>query len=124
RVMTPYANGKIMPGLEVHANAFETMAQGMFLTDAPNWWVLLFSLGLVAAAGAIFAYLPSWQAYASATAVLAVAHLTPYWFFTTGKVFPFATPVSTAWVCMLCAAGYQTLVVRRRLRKAEAERVR
>jgi signal transduction histidine kinase len=124
RVMTPYSYGKIMPGLEVHANAFETMAQGLFLTDAPNWWVLLFSLAVVIVAGVIFAWLPGWQAYAAGSAVLALVHFTPYWFFTGRTVFSFITPVSSGWISMISAAGYQTLVVRRRLRKAEAERVR
>src|SRR5579885_2892187 len=69
-------------------------------------------------------YMPGWQAYAAGVAVLVLVNLTPYWFFTRRIVFSFTTPVSTAWISMVSAAGYQTLVVRRRWRKAEAERVR
>ena len=33
--MTPYSNGVIMPGIEMSANAYETLAQGIFLVDEP-----------------------------------------------------------------------------------------
>ncbi len=124
RLATPYSFGSYMPGIEILANAFETIAQGHFITDAPHWSVLAASLLFVAAAGVIFAYLPGWQAYAAGVTVLLAANLLPYFFFTRQIVFSFVTPVSAAWVSMISAAGYQTLVVRRRLRKAEAERVR
>ena len=35
RWMTPYSNGIIMPGVEMHANAYETLARQMFLVDVP-----------------------------------------------------------------------------------------
>ena len=41
RWMTPYSNGIAMPGVEFHANAFETMARRMFLVDAPPVAVIL-----------------------------------------------------------------------------------
>ena len=41
RLFTPYSPSKPMAGLEIHANAFETMAQRRFLTDAPQWAVVL-----------------------------------------------------------------------------------
>ena len=39
-------------------------------------------------------------------------------------VFSFCTPVSSAWLALITAGGYQLLVVRRSLRKSEAERDR
>ncbi len=123
-LMTPYSPSVPMVGLEIHANAFETIAQGRFLTDAPNWLVLGFSALLVVAAGVVFALAPLWQAYVLAIALLAAAHLTPYIFFTHGKVFSFVTPVATAWFSTVTAAAWQHLVVRRRLRVAEADRLR
>lgn len=123
-LFTPYSPSKPMFGLEIHANAFETIAQGNFLTDVPRYAVLAFSALLVAAAGAIFSFGPLWRAYALAIALLAVAHATPYLMFTQGKVFSFATPVSAAWFSTVTAAAWQHLVVRRRLRTAEADRLR
>ena len=38
-----------MVGVEIHANAFETIAQGLFLTDAAPSLVLAFSLLVVIA---------------------------------------------------------------------------
>ena len=113
-----------MVGLEIHANAFETIAQRRFLTDVPSWLVLAASVLLVAAAGVIFAFGPLWQAYTLAVVLLVAAHATPYLFFTHGKVFSFVTPVSSAWLATVTAAAWQHLVVRRRLRTAEADRER
>jgi signal transduction histidine kinase len=125
RLFTPYSGGGApMPGVEIHAQAFETMAHGLFLTDAPAWWVLMGAALLVTAAGLAFALAPGWQANALAVLILAAAHMTPYFFFTRRSVFSFATPVSAAWFSVMAAAAYQHLVVRRSLRKAEAERAR
>ncbi|MFB3825817.1 MAG: CHASE2 domain-containing protein [Bryobacteraceae bacterium] len=123
-LMTPYSPSVPMMGLEIHANAFETIAQGRFLTGAPHWAVLGFSALLVIAAGAAFAFAPLWQAYTLAVALLAIAHLAPYVFFTRGTVFSFITPVAAAWFSTVTAAAWQHLVVRRRLRVAEADRLR
>jgi len=124
RLFTPYSPSKPMVGLEIHANAFETIAQGRFLTDVPVWLVLAVSLLLVAAAGVIFAFGPLWRAYVLAVLLLVAAHLTPYIFLTQGRVFSFVTPVSSAWLATVTAAAWQHLVVRRRLRTAEADRER
>ena len=45
RLLTPYALGRQTTGIEINAQAFETMAQGLFITDVADFWVLLFSLG-------------------------------------------------------------------------------
>jgi signal transduction histidine kinase len=124
RLMTPYSSGKPMPGVEMHANAFETLAQGIFLTDAPNWLILATSALIVVGAGLAFAFLSGWQAYGAAISLLAAAHFAPYLFFTRRVVFPFAAPVAAAWLSIITAGAYQHLVARRRLRKAEAERAR
>jgi len=124
RLYTPYAGGETTSGIEIHAAAFETLAQGLFLVDAPESWVFLFSLLLVALAGVSFAYLPGWKAYAAGAAVLLIAYATPYVFFTHQIVFSFVTPASTATLAVASAAAWQTLVVRRSLIRTEAERSR
>ena len=124
RLYTPYAFGVTTTGIEINANAYETMAQGLFVTDVSAVWVLLFSLGLVAAAGLAFVYLPGWQAYAAGALILFSTLAAPYVAFTHGRVLSFATPVFSAWLATVVAAGYQALVVRRSLRRSEAQRAR
>ncbi|MFN7998788.1 MAG: CHASE2 domain-containing protein [Bryobacteraceae bacterium] len=123
-LLSPYSNGKAVVGVEIHANAFETIAQGQFLTDAPTWLVLLFSMTLVAGIGTCYRRFAGFQANLWAGAILVVAHITPYLFFTDRMVFSFCTPVSSAWLSLVTAGGYQYLVVRRRLTSSNAERDR
>jgi signal transduction histidine kinase len=123
-LFTPYSDGQPMVGVEIHANAFETIAQGLFLRDAPLWSVLAFSLALVAAAGLAYGRFTGMQANMLAVGILVVAPATPYWLFTHRIVFSFATPVASAWLSLVTAGGYQYLVVRRRLRTSDAERDR
>jgi signal transduction histidine kinase len=124
RLFTPYSYGATKTGIEIHAEAFETIAQRLFLTDVPLSWPPLFSLLLVATQGVAFAYLPGWKGYAAGVAVLLAALLTPYIFFIHLRVFPFAMPAAAATFGGLAAAAWQTLMVRRKLRRAEAERTR
>ncbi|HUO32101.1 MAG TPA: CHASE2 domain-containing protein [Bryobacteraceae bacterium] len=123
-LFTPYSEGKPMVGVEIHANAFETIAQGLFLTNAPLWQPLLFSLMLVIGTGATYSRLAPRVANPVALGILAGAHVVPYWLFTQRIVFPLSTPVSSAWLSLIAAGSYQFLVVRRKLGKSEAERDR
>ncbi len=123
-LFTPYSPSVPMAGLEIHANAYETIAQRRFITDAPSWAVLGLAVMLAVAAAAAFTFVPLWQAYLIGIGLLAAAHTVPYWFFTRGQVFSYTVPVSSAWFTVVTAAGWQHLVVRRRLRRAEAERAR
>ncbi len=123
RVRTPYENGRI-PGVEVHAQLFETLERGHFLTDASNLTVLWFSLTGGILAGLIFAFLAGWPAYLSAALLLAAAHFTPFVAFRYGIVFPYFAPLASAWLTCAAAASYQHFVVRRQLRKSETDRQR
>ena len=124
RLITPVSPGQQETGIEIHADAFETMAQGLFLRDVNGGWLVLFSLGLVVATGLAFRYLPGWSAYAGGLAILVVAHATPYLFFTHRLVFPMMMPATAAWFATLTAAGYYYLVVRRNWRVEQAARTR
>ncbi len=123
-LFTPYSAGTPMVGVEIHANAFETIAQGLFLTDAPPSVALAFSLLLVAAIGFTYSRFTGRTANGLAAGIMIVAHATPYWCFTHRIVLSFCTPVSSAWLSLITAGGYQLLVVRRNLRKSEADRDR
>jgi signal transduction histidine kinase len=124
RLFTPYAFGRSTTGIEINASAFETIAQKLFITDVREPWVLLFSLGLVVAAGLAFRYLPGWWAYAGGAAVLLAAVVTPYICFTHREVFSLATPLTSATLGNLTAAMYYHLVVRRKWRLEQSTRER
>jgi signal transduction histidine kinase len=124
RLQTPVAPAAQIAGVEINANAFETMAQGLFLTDVAYAWVLLFSLGLVAGAGLAFRYLPGAPAYAAAAAILVLAGAVPYILFIHRLVLPFSMPALSAALGTMAAAGYYYLVIRRDLAVEHAARTR
>jgi signal transduction histidine kinase len=123
RVATPYSLGRI-PGVEVHAQLFETLERGEFLTDASNLAGLGFCLAAGLLAGLIFVLLSGWLAYVCAGLMLVAAHATPFLLFRQGIVFPFFAPLASAWLTAIAAASYQHFVVRRALRDSESERHR
>jgi signal transduction histidine kinase len=120
---TPYSPTP-MAGVEILANAYETIAQQRFLTSAPAWSVVAFCILMAAAVGVVFAWLSGWWPYIAALGILAGAHAFPYAAFTRNIVFPFSPGVSTAWLTFVTAAAWQHLYVRRRLVKSEGERDR
>ena len=122
RLLNPY--GVNVPGVEVHAHAFETMVRGDFLRPAGNLAPLGLSALFAIAAGAAFAFLPGWAAYAAAIGILAVAHGAPPVFFRHGEVFPYFAPVAVAWLASAGAATFQHFFVRRQLRRSETEKSR
>ena len=121
---TPYALAAPMPGVEIHANVFETIANRLFLVTAPRGAVLAFCLLLVAAVGVAFAFGSGWQAYAIGAAVLLVALFAPYLCFTRGTVLEFPAPVFSAGLAVAFAASYKHFVVRARMFTAEGDKSR
>jgi signal transduction histidine kinase len=123
RVATPNGQGRI-PGVEVHAQLFETLERGQFLTDASNLAVLGVCIALGVLAGLIFAFLSGVPAYAAAGVLLIAAPAVPFLLFRSGLVFPFFSPFASAWLTAIAAASYQHFVVRRALKASETERHR
>ncbi len=121
RVATPLGQGRI-PGVEVHAQLFETLERGRFLTGASNLAGLALCLAVGIFAGLIFAFLSGWIAYAAAGLLLIVVHATPFLLFGRDIVFPFFAPIASAWLTAIAAASYQYFVVRRAWRQAETDR--
>jgi signal transduction histidine kinase len=122
RLVNPY--GENVPGVAVHAHAFETMAGGIFLQPASNLNVLGVSILYAAVAGAAFALLAGWMSYAVAIALLLIAHALPVVLFRHGIVFPYFGPVAVAWLSCAAAATFQVFFVRRQLRRSESEKSR
>jgi signal transduction histidine kinase len=121
RLMTPL--GFMMSGVEIHAQAFETLMSGRFLETAGAATVILLCLMFTIAAGAAFALLSGWAAYAVGGAVLLLAHATPHIAFGQGVILPYLTVVWAAWLTVTVAASWQHFVVRRQLHKSESDRV-
>ena len=122
RIRTPY--GATLSGVQIHAQAFETMRRGAFLRDARDSSVLLFCALITFAAGIVFAFASGWPAYLLGAALIAVAQWLPFTFFAHGLVFPYVSPLLTAWLSVSCAASFQHFLVRGRLRRAEKDRTR
>jgi signal transduction histidine kinase len=123
RLMTPLGP-PMMTGVEIHANAFETLAAGDFFTRAPASWNIGLSLLLVIAAGAVFALLSGWTAYALGTAIVVVSHVVPHLAFRRGVLFDYVMLAAAAWLSVGTAAAWQYFVVRRQLRKTESDKAR
>ncbi len=122
RLMTPMEI--MMPGVEIHAHAFETIANGDFLTDAPAWTGVVACILLAALAGLIFWRMPGWIAYAAGGILLLLAHLLPHLLFRQGIVFPTFAPLLVAWLAVVGAAAYQYFGTRFQLVRTEQERSR
>jgi signal transduction histidine kinase len=124
RHMTPYSFGQTMPGVEIHANAYDTLVRRDFLAPASNTFELSACVLLAVSAGVIFAVFPGWPAYVLAAAVLMAVHLAPYVAFRGGVILPYAPLLSSAWLSIVFSASYQYFFVRRMLDKSEAEKER
>jgi signal transduction histidine kinase len=122
RLMTPF--GRMMTGVEIHAQGFETLMGGRFLQPAGNLLLIAVCAATVITAGAIFAFLTGWLAYAVAGLLLLIAHLIPHVAFGQGIVMPYLAPVFTAWLGVVSAASWQHFVVRGQLRKSESDKAR
>jgi signal transduction histidine kinase len=124
RRMTPLSDSQQMPGVEIHANVYETLARRSFLTTVRPTVELLVCILLVLAAGAVFAFLDGWPSNIAASSVFILAGLIPYWFFQHNIVFPFLSSTFTAALAIIGSAAWQHLVVRRQLVQSESARHR
>jgi signal transduction histidine kinase len=123
RLVNPY--GVNFPGVEMHAQAFETMAHGRFLVPAGNSTWLTVCVSVAAAAGLIFWLLPGWSAYLLIVPLLATVHyFLPVQFFAWGIVLPYVAPVAVAWLSSIGAATYRHFIMRGQLRQSESDKSR
>jgi signal transduction histidine kinase len=124
RMMTPYSTLRPMPGVEIHAHAFETLAQGVYFSDASPSLVFLIALAFTGIAGALFLQWSGTLAYALAAALIGLAHALPHLFFLNGVIFPYVAPAAVAWFAVTCAAVFQYFRTREQLAETEGERSR
>jgi signal transduction histidine kinase len=119
RLFTPLSTARPLPGVEFHAQAFETMSSGAFLRDAGLLWPLLLSLAGAAAIALLFALPLGRWSYPASAVVVAALHLAPWLAFRSSVVLPASAPVASAWIAILGAFSYRFFVVRRRLEDSE-----
>lgn len=124
RWMTPYSNGVIMPGVEMHANAYETLARQMFLVDVPLRTVVLFTFLFALAAGLVYAVTSGWIANALTLLILIAAQIVPAAAFAHSVVWPWMPGTFAAVLATASAAAWRHLLVRRRMIRAENEKIR
>lgn len=124
RWMTPYSNGVIMPGIEMHANAYETMARGMFLVDEPLVNVVAGCFALAISAGLAYALTPGWIANLLTLVVLLASQLLPAAAFRNSVVWPWVPGTLAVVFATASAAAWRHLLVRRELAAAESQKTR
>lgn len=122
RLMTPM--GSLMTGVEIHANLFETLAQGVYVKDAGPALPVLIALAAVTAAGLIFAFLSGWIAWLSTAAVLALVHYIPLWLYDGQTFLPPFLPFLATWLSVIVAASFHHFVIRRQWQRSEADKTR
>lgn len=115
--------GLNVPGVEVNADLFETLAGGQFLVYADDIEILAACAGLALAAGLMIRFLPGWWSLA-VIPVLGFVLYFPRLEYRHGIVFPLFAPAAVAFLTSITAATYQYLFVRRELRRSESERSR
>ncbi len=124
RWMTPYSNSVAMPGIEFHANAYETIARKMFLVDAPLTAVVAVCFMVAGAAGLAFLFGAGWPSNLAAAFVFAISQMIPALAFARGTVWPWMPGTLTAVLGIAAAAAWRHLIVRRELAFAENEKTR
>jgi len=123
-LMTPYSFGMAMSGVEINANAYETLARGKFLLTVSESTELSVAVAAALLIGLIFWSLTGNAAVGSALLVLIAAHGLPVFAFLSGYVFPVASLSAVTWFSAWTGGAYHYLVVRRQLGQAESQRDR
>lgn len=118
--VSPLNQNRPSPGVEIHAQAFETLASGDLFTGAGSSLVLLLVIGVALAVASAFLLPGSRWAYAAALALLAAVHVLPWLCFRERVVLPPFGPVAAAWLAFIGGAGFRFVIVRRQLTLAEA----
>ncbi|MCC7152933.1 MAG: CHASE2 domain-containing protein [Bryobacterales bacterium] len=124
RYFTPLSDSLPQAGVEIHAQAFDTIDGGRFLDNAPLLWPLLVGLAVALGVALLFTFTQGWWAYAGALAFLILANSVPKFTLANDLVMPFSGPAATAWIAVLGCASWQYFFVRRQLKASETDRVR
>jgi signal transduction histidine kinase len=121
RLMTPFSYGRTMQGVEIHANAFETLAGRRFYHVPPALVTLLLSLALALFLGVAFLYLSSRRTYALASLPLMLSVAAPPLAYSQDILLPSTLVLLSAWLPFLALATHRYWFVNRKLHRAERE---
>ena len=124
RALTPYSNSVAMPGIEMNANVYETLAQGMFLVDVSVVSVILSCMLLAGCAGFIFSFLSGRFANTAGICLIVLSQALPAVAFRRSIVWPWLPGTLTATLALAAAASWRHLLLRRALAAAGAEKTR
>lgn len=124
RWLTPYSNTILMPGIEMNANEYETLARQQFLVDVSPVLVVTVSFALAIAAGLIYAFLQGRTANYAALALVLVSQVIPAAAFARRDVWPWLPGTLTTLLAIAMSAGWRHLIVRRELADAGQEKNR
>ncbi len=124
RWMTPYSNGAFMPGIEFHANLYETISRRMFLVDASLLGVSGMCVLLAIAAGFAFVFRSALYTNLTVAAAIGMSQVVPFFAFSRSVVWPWMPGTLTVVFTVGTAAAWRHLMVRRQLTFAESEKAR
>jgi signal transduction histidine kinase len=122
--MTPYSNRLPVPGVEIHANAYETLDRRMFLRDAPLTLVLLCCFLLASATGLIYALTSGWVTNVAAAALVVSSQAIPVIALAKSVVWPWLPGTLTVAFAISAAAAWRLLTVGRQLIESEGAKDR
>ena len=122
--LVPPNGGGYISGVEIHAQALETLAEGRFVTNVKELKILVVCLLIALMMFSVFAFFSGWTAYLAAGAVLAFAHIVPVYYFRNDLYFPYFASFATAWLSLVASAGFEYFVVRKQLAHSQSERDR
>lgn len=123
QVLSP-VTGDYVSGVVIHAQAFETVVQKRFLTNASNLTVIFVCLLGVAMMGVAFLLLRGSLALTVAGILILGSHFVPVLFFRNDIVFPFSAVFGSSLLAAGVSACYQYFVIRKRMQTTEDEKER
>ena len=124
RWVTPYSNARDMPGIEMNASVYETLAHRRFLVDASAGAVVAGCILLASAGGVIFFLGSGWLANLAALALVLLTQAIPALAFAQQVVWAWLPGTLAGLLGVASAATWRHFVVRRDLDRAEQERGR
>ena len=122
RLMTPM--GLLMTGVEIHANLFETLQQGVFVTDAPVSLPVALTLVAVVGSGLVFVFLSGMTAWFAAAGWLLLVHMAPRWLFWNQIFLGPSMLLTGVWLATIVSASFHYFVIRRQWKQSEADKSR
>lgn len=124
RWMTPYSNSITMPGVEFHANLYETLARRMFLVDAPLTVIVVTCFALAALIGIAFSFTGNWQTNTGALLIVIASQVIPALAFKHSIVWLWMPGTLTSLFAIATAIAWRHLIVSRQLVRAQSEKDR